>query len=178
MSKFSDWFGWFKRPAVPTPQPVPPPISQNYSVSPRGIAFVKLGEGFRDASYVDAGGVWTIGYGTTRVNGVPVTQDMDCTVGQATQWLQDECDVIARFLQKTVTGKLTQNQIDALVDFCYNLGTGAFAGSSLCKAINNKQPIAEDLFTRWNKIHRSDGEVVALAGLTKRRQLEYQLFIS
>ena len=32
---------------------------------------------------------------------------------------------------------LDQNQFDCLVDFCYNAGGGAFAGSTLLKLLNN-----------------------------------------
>jgi lysozyme len=39
-------------------------------------------------------------------------------------------------INKYVKVKLTQNQFDALVSFCFNIGIGGFAGSSALKYLN------------------------------------------
>ena len=69
----------------PTPTPPPPPEIERqiektglfnppstYTASAAIIAFIKQKEAFRSNPYLDAAGVWTIGYGTTTINGQPV----------------------------------------------------------------------------------------------------------
>jgi len=60
------------------------------------------------------------------------------------------------------------NQLAALIDFTFNLGTGALAGSTLRKCVNSGDWVgAREQIMRWNKAR---GKV--LAGLTRRRQAE------
>jgi lysozyme len=70
---------------------------------------------------------------------------------------------------------LTQNQFDALVSLCYNIGTGNFVSSTLVKMLKADEPKSEIAaqFLRWNK---AGGKV--LAGLTRRRNAEAELFLS
>lgn len=72
--------------------------------------------------------------------------------------------------------KLNQNQYDSLVSFCYNVGIGAFKGSTLRKVIledpNNFDAI-EVQFMRWNK---AGGKVID--GLISRRKKEFLLYSS
>lgn len=85
-----------------------------------------------------------------------------------------------------VTGvTLAQEEFDALVSFAFNVGTGAFSGSTLLKKINENKyrdgaadqrekaiGEIEQAFLAWNK---SGGKV--MAGLTKRRQEEADQFL-
>lgn len=67
----------------------------------------------------------------------------------------------------------TQDEFDALVDFAFNLGIGALAGSTLLKKLNAGDiEGAADEFLKWD---HAGGKV--LAGLTKRRQGERALFL-
>ena len=69
---------------------------------------------------------------------------------------------------------LNQNQFDALVSICYNIGMGNFSKSTLLKKINQGDFKGASLeFEKWNK---SGG--IVLAGLVKRRLKEKALFIS
>jgi lysozyme len=64
-------------------------------------------------------------------------------------------------------------QHGALVSFCYNVGRGAFAGSTLLKLLNvSKIDEAANQFERWNK---ASGRT--LTGLTRRRLAEKKLFL-
>lgn len=150
------------------------------SLSASGMEILKDFEGFRSSAYLDSKGIPTIGYGTIRINGQPVRLGMTCTMAQALEWKRQD---LARFLpaiERLVKVPLTQNQVDALVCFVYNVGEGGFASSSLLRAINARQPITEDLFTRWNKIsERRNGRKVYIVvpGLTSRRKAEYRLFM-
>ena len=72
--------------------------------------------------------------------------------------------------------QLNQNQFDTLVSFCYNVGIGAFTGSTLRRKLNNNdfQGAAEE-FIVWNK-GTINGVKKELPGLTRRRTRERQLF--
>jgi lysozyme len=68
--------------------------------------------------------------------------------------------------------EVNQNQFDAMVDFAYNAGAGAFLGSTLLKKVNTGDfPGAAAQFALW--IH-AGGEVVE--GLVRRRKAEADLF--
>lgn len=152
------------------------PPTSNYRVSPAGLALIKQSESLRLKAYKDPVGVWTIGWGTTVINGQPVRDGMVITEQQADQLLTEECDRIARELPSMVIPTLNQFQIDSLVDFMYNLGIEAFRRSTLRKVINSGQVVTEDLFTRWNRAHLPNGTIVTMGGLTTRRKAEYRLF--
>jgi lysozyme len=69
---------------------------------------------------------------------------------------------------------LTQNQFDALVSLCYNIGSGNLISSTLVKMLkagNDKAEVAKQ-FLRWNKAAGKE-----LAGLTRRRNAEAELFL-
>jgi lysozyme len=70
---------------------------------------------------------------------------------------------------------INQNQFDALVSFCYNLGAGALKRSTLIKKVNAdpNDPSIKLEFLKWNK---SGGKV--LNGLTLRRNAESELYFS
>jgi lysozyme len=78
--------------------------------------------------------------------------------------------VVMNFLKRPPT----QNQFDAMVSFCYNVGPGNFAKSSVLSHFNAGSLIAAaNVFQRWNK---AGGKV--LDGLVKRRKAESDLFIT
>jgi lysozyme len=143
-------------------------------VSERGIDLVKGFESFSPKSYRDVAGVWTIGYGTTRIDGDPVQPNMTCTQEEADEWLRNDINEHFReaseFISPDVT--LNQNQVDALASFVYNVGVGNFKESTLLKLINSgDMEGAADQFIRWN---RAGGRVYP--GLTRRREAEAELF--
>lgn len=144
-------------------------------ISKKGIALIKEFEGFRSNAYIDAVGIWTIGYGTIKVNGRPVVKGMTCTEEQAVTWLEEEVnDKIIPWLKANVKVTLTQGKIDALSSFCYNLGCGALGKSTLLKKLNNgNYDEAANEFTKWVY---AGGDV--LPGLVKRRNKEKQVFLS
>lgn len=137
------------------------------------IDLIKKYEGFRPQAYQDSVGVWTIGYGTTRINGQPVTQGMTITQDQALQLAQQEANKLWSQIESIVKVPINDNQMNALVDFAYNLGFNALKTSTLMKKLNAGDFTgAANEFGRWVY---AGGKV--LPGLVKRREAERQLFL-
>lgn len=97
-------------------------------------------------------------------------------------WTQDHADaqLVADLataegaVNRAVTAPLTQNQFDALVCLAFNIGVGAFEGSTLVKYLNlHKYQMADSEFLRWNK-----QAGVILIGLVRRRKAERALFLT
>lgn len=138
------------------------------------IDLIKQFEGFRSKAYQDSVGVWTIGYGTTRINGQPVKAGMTITEDQALQLVQQEVNKLWSQIESISRVNLNQNQMNALVDFAYNLGFNALKTSTLMKMVNAGDfNGAANQFSRWVY---AGGKV--LPGLVKRREAEKQLFIT
>ncbi len=132
--------------------------------SKAGIQLTERFEGCRLAAYPDTGGVWTIGYGHTH----GVIEGMTCTLEQAEAWLKADIQAAADAVNRLVQISLKQPEFDALVDFVFNLGAGAFARSTMLKDINAGNLAAAAMqFPLWD---RDAGRV--LAGLLHRRLAE------
>lgn len=144
-------------------------------ISSSGIQVVKHFEGLFLKSYRDPVGVWTIGYGHTGAAAKPgnvISED------EAVVLLQGDLEEYEKTVEKFVDTNLSQQQFDALVSFSFNVGGGAFAGSTLRKKLNlGDFEAAAKEFGRWNK-GTVDGVKVELAGLTRRRKSERRLFES
>lgn len=128
-------------------------------------------------AYRDPVGIPTIGYGTTRYpDGRKVQLGESITEREAEAFLTFECNNVGKEVTKLVEVQLNQNQFDALVSFCYNVGIGAFRDSTLRRNLNqgDLQGAAEE-FLRWNK-GTINGVKQELRGLTRRRTREKQLF--
>lgn len=134
--------------------------------------------------YKDAVGIWTIGYGATLdLNGHTVTaKTSPITLAQADQLLVKQLQRYANTVNEVIKPRLTQNQFDACVSLCYNIGQGGFATSSVARFINatpypiygvTKFPDAAKAFLLWDK---AGGKLNAQ--LLARRQAEMELFLS
>lgn len=140
-----------------------------YTLSQKGIAFIKRFEGFRSKAYQDSVGVWTIGYGHTS----QVAKNAVCTEAQAQQWLLKDAAPTLAYLRK-LRDDLKPNEVDALVSFAYNVGLSNFSRSTLATLVKHHAPaeMVAKQFPRWNK---AGGKV--LDGLTRRRNAEAQLYV-
>jgi len=137
--------------------------------SKKGIELIKKYEGLKLKAYKCPAGVWTIGYGHTK----NVKQGDVITEVQAEILLIYDLNDFENCIKKNVRIPLTQNQFDALVSFCFNVGCGNFLKSTLLKKLNEgKIAEAAKEFMKWNKAGGKE-----LAGLTKRRQEEMELFL-
>lgn len=115
-------------------------------------------------------GVWTIGYGDTE----NVLPGMVITRQEAEDRLERR---LARDfepgVQAAITAGMRQEQFDAMVCLAYNIGVGAFTGSTLVKLFNAGDiQLAADQFPRWDK---AGGK--SLKGLRRRRAAERALFL-
>lgn len=137
-----------------------------------GQEIIKHFEGLRLRAYLCPAGVPTIGWGHTK--GVKLGDI--CTPEQAETWFQEDYDLARRVVLRHVETKLTENQVQALTSWVFNLGEGNFAVSTLLKKLNaNDIEGASKEILRWNK-GRINGILQVLPGLDRRRIMEKQLF--
>jgi GH24 family phage-related lysozyme (muramidase) len=148
--------------------------ASQFTPSQACIDLIKRYEGLRLNAYQDSGGVWTIGYGTTRINGQTVQPGLTITRGEAERLLaEDLVTEGVRPVASNVRVLLTQSMFDALCSFTYNVGVGNLRKSTLLKDLNSEKYLDGAAgFSLWNKA----GGVV-LAGLTNRRNAEKELFL-
>lgn len=153
-------------------------------ISEAGVNMIADFEKFVSAPYLDAVGVWTIGYGNTYYpNGRKVKQsDKPLTLAEATKLKMDIINrdfaaAVNLILADEITkGKIAQHQFDALVSLAYNIGVSAIQGSSVIRNIKaGKMTAAADSFLLWNK-GTVNGRRVVLKGLTRRREAERKMF--
>jgi len=155
-------------------------------ISDRGLAIVQAFEGYgkelpdgRCMAYQDVFkdkrtgkthvDIPTIGWGCTR----GVTMGMIWTREEATAKLRGELADAEATVARLVTVELNQNEADALISFVYNVGAGAFKGSTLLRKLNaGDRAGAAKQFASWNK---SGG--IVLKGLQSRRMREAALFL-
>ena len=138
-------------------------------------ALIKRFEGLRLNAYQDSVGIWTIGYGTTRINGSVIQAGMTITEAQAEQYLlSDLTEKFVPSIQRNTRALITQSMFDALCCFTYNVGAGNLNKSTLFKDLNaSKYLDSASGFMQWTK---AGG--VELAGLVKRRTAEKDLFLA
>lgn len=143
-------------------------------VNQQGLELIKEFEGFRSKSYKCSAQVWTVGYGHTSAAGPPAVGPMtEVTLAQGEEILRRDLRTFERAVDGAVKVELTPNQFSALVSFCFNVGPGAFRGSSVLKAVNARQwSEVPRRLALWNK---AGGKV--LPGLVRRRAAEAALFL-
>jgi GH24 family phage-related lysozyme (muramidase) len=161
------WQAAFDSSTLSTPRNPPSGLR---TINPAGLNLIKDFEGLRLNSYRDAVGVWTIGYGHTRTAG----PGQRITNEQAIALLRQDVATFEKAVTSAVRVPITNNQFAALVSFAYNVGSGALNSSTLLRRLNaGDSNGAVNEFLRWN---RAGGQV--LAGLTRRRVAERDLFLS
>lgn len=142
------------------------------------IALIKKSEGCELRAYYCPANVPTIGYGHTKsVTRADVINRRTITEAQAERLLKTDLAEYEAGVARLVKVPLNDDQFGALVSFAYNLGVGALGSSTLLKRINSKASLAdiERAWVQWDKA-RVNGVLKPLAGLTKRRKAEFDLF--
>ncbi|NJK55663.1 MAG: lysozyme [Pleurocapsa sp. SU_5_0] len=158
---------------APTPiKPQPKPISKV------AINLIKEFEGFKDYAYIDTDGTPVIGYGLSKIGGVPVQIGDRISTTQADAALNAHLREIHRELDEAVKVDLSDRQLSAITSLAYNVGVDGVKNSTLVQKINAQDYAgAADEFLRWDKANLQ-GALVQMPGLTRRRTAERQLFLS
>lgn len=138
-------------------------------VNPAIVEFIASWEAFRSMAYLDAVGVWTIGYGFTRnvYEGDTMTQE------EADLRLVEELEDVGLRFRPFLRREPTQPQWDALLSLTFNCGVVAIGKSGLLTRYNEGDDGGcADRFLMWN---RAGGRV--LNGLTRRREAERAIYL-
>jgi lysozyme len=146
--------------------------------SEHGIDLIKRFEGCRLTAYPDpatGGEPYTCGWGITSAAGVGI-------VDRHTVWTEQEAhdklvEALGRYehaVLEAVKHPLTQNQFDACVSLCWNIGPTNFKHSSVVRHINEgRMQEAADSFLAWDKAAHH-----VMAGLHRRREQERGQFLA
>jgi len=158
------------------------PKDQNYAAlsveipkaNHAGRCLIGRSEGLCLTAYPDDGGTWTIGWGTTHINGKPVTERMRITKEQAVAYFNQDIAKFEYAVWSSIKVPLTNNQFSALVSLAYNIGIKAFKSSTLVKKLNAEDyKGAVNEFSRWIYVSK-----VKSNGLAARREKEKALFLT
>jgi lysozyme len=115
-----------------------------------GLQLIKQQEGFRSRTYLDVAGFPTIGYGHRLIHPGSFPDGID--EAQASEILAADVRDAEQAVERLVKVPLTQGQFDALVDFCFNLGSGRLASSTLLKVLNGgRYADAAEQLLRWDQ---------------------------
>lgn len=131
-------------------------------------ALVQWHEGIRHKPYKDGGDVLTVCYGHTGNDVIPAKHytDEECLA-----LLEKDLKAAMAVVETQVTVPLTEMQKASLASFVYNVGSGAFARSTLLHKLNaGDMPGACDELRRWKY---DEGKVSK--GLINRRAVEREL---
>ena len=152
-------------------------------ISEKGLRLLSEWEGLSSNAYLDSGGALTIGVGhlitraermsgKIRIDGDDVLYRNGLTDKQCAVLLMQDLYFTESALNSWRCVELSQNQFDALVSFIFNVGTTAFASSTLLKLLNqgHYDQVPAQL-RRW--VH-DNGRVVQ--GLVNRREKEIKLW--
>ena len=138
--------------------------------------FIAGFEGFRSyAYYLPGEPTWTIGYGTTRINGVAVKSGDTITQVNALKLFEDQVVEFGNQVKTNLPnwGKLTDNQKAAMVSFAYNIGIVGFISSSARQDVIQGRDPSKNL-SLWNKGSHKQ----VMLGLVNRRKAESDLYNS
>jgi lysozyme len=158
---------------APTPiEPQPKPVSKF------AINLIKEFEGFKDYAYIDTDGTPVIGYGLSRIGGLPVQIGDRISPTQADAALNAHLREIDRELAEVIKVDLSDRQLSAVISLAYNVGVEGIKSSTLVEKINAEDYVgAADEFLRWDKANMQ-GALLQMPGLTRRRAAERQLFLT
>lgn len=145
------------------------------TISDDCIKLVKHFEGCELTAYKDEVGVWTIGYGITnadkKITGATIKKGKKISQKTADKWLRKS--LIRKYLPLVLKYDkkyhFSQNEVDALVSFCYNIG-------SIRQLTNNGKRTKKVIATKMLLYNKADGKVYR--GLVRRRKSERNLFLN
>lgn len=136
----------------------------------QAASLIKAAEGCRLNAYKCPAGIWTIGYGHT----AGVTAGDTWTQDQADRALEQDIETYRKaVLIACPSLEHYPNRLAACISLAYNIGTGAFASSSVARYIRRGEyRAAADAFGMWIYAGKQ-----ILPGLVTRRQREKEVFL-
>ncbi len=129
-------------------------------------------EGFSAKAYKCPAGVWTFGFGTTRIGGKPITEGMTCTQAEALKWLEKDLGRAKTDIKTKGVIVASSTELDAMADYAYNCGVNAFPSLIACMKRADRAGASLEFL---------DSIYVAktpLLGLLLRRISEYNTFVN
>ena len=149
-----------------------------WSMSSKGISFLKNYEVLKLKMYNDSANHATIGYGHLIHHGpisgkkseIPFKSGL--SEREATKLLKKDLKKYEATVNKYTNVKLCQQEYDALVIFCFNIGRGAFKKCSALRVLNKKQ---YSLVGNKMKLYNRAGGKIS-KGLVNRRAEEVEIF--
>lgn len=143
--------------------------------SKKGIDLIKKYEGLYLHAYKCPAGVLTVGYGTTNAD-----KETTCfTINSNTTITKEKAEeLLKKSIEKKYEPlvnkyndiyKFNQNEYDALVSFCYNIG-------SITQLTQKGKRTKKEIAAAMVKYNHAGGKV--LKGLTRRREEEQKLFLT
>lgn len=130
-------------------------------------------EGVVLKSYKDSVGVWTIGVGHAYTyKGKPITAGLTITRDEAEALLAQDLAKFEAAVNSAVKVVINQTEFDAMVSLAFNIGSGAFAKSSVVRLLNaGDRNGAANAFLLWKN---AGGKPILL----KRREAERRQFLA
>jgi len=145
-----------------------------------GQKFLATAEGTKYTAYLDSVGIWTIGRGITHYeDGSKVEKGDVISIEREIQLFSNTVAGYVANVNKKVTSNINQNQFNALVSICYNIGSTNFNNSTLLKKVN-KNPndvTIKNAFASW-KYGTIKGKKQIIQGLVNRRAAETKLYFT
>jgi GH24 family phage-related lysozyme (muramidase) len=140
------------------------------------LNIIKKFEGIELTAYPDTGNIWTIGFGSTinKDTGQAIKPGDKIDLETAERWLKMDVAEREKKIKDLIKVPVNANMMAAMTSLAYNIGTGAFAKSTLLRLLNTKadKKLIADQFLRWNKV-----KGLEVKGLTDRRKIERELFL-
>jgi lysozyme len=148
---------------------IPPQKPDRFGLTPELVEAIKLEEGLRLKPYLCQAGYPTIGWG----HRIPSLAHPNITPGQAQEMLDMDLIHYRNAALRLSPGLRTEpeRRIAAVIDFCFNLGIHAYAGSTLRKKVNQKLwKEAGEQMRKWvYALNPKTGKKEPLAALVRRR---------
>jgi len=141
-------------------------------LSYKGMNFIIKHEGMRRDVYRDIAGYLTVGAGHLVLPSDNLVEGQIISEERVYNLLLKDTHEASKAVDNCITVSLLKNQYDALVSFVYNVGVGAFCGSTLVKKLNqeNYASVPTQL-SRWVYAGGKKAK-----GLINRRNYEIKLF--
>lgn len=160
------------------------PLIKNYeglasATPPPNLTYVKREGSPNDRIYAywdRFAKIYTIGWGSTRLNGRPVQENDVITRKEAEILFEQEVKQHEGYLRKMVDlNKVNVNQYAVLISMTYNAGPGNLKNTRILPAINSGRPASEVSAIIKDSLTTSRGAVVP--GLVRRRREESEFFL-